>query len=250
MAHKLYKQKLLFRGLLVGVILITYLLFPENFYQIAFYNIAFGITPVHIIWFILIVEMLIVFIPGLNNYVSCGKHLSKHYIPNPEPYDREELRRHTIKMNKASIGTVAVWLLFLIIIAFLYKTNTITEIDIILVVFILYFCDQVCINIWCPFQSFIMKCKCCNTCRIFNWGHFMIFSPLVYVRDPYAPTLLLLSFFIFIQWEYLHYKYPQRFSEISNLALRCNHCKDPVCSYKRQLSKDFGNYNRQTSRFS
>ncbi len=40
-----------------------------------------------------------------------------------------------------------------------------------------FLCDYVCILIYCPFQSHIMHNKCCVNCRIYGWGHFMIFTP-------------------------------------------------------------------------
>ena len=43
-----------------------------------------------------------------------------------------------------------------------------------------YVCDLICVLIWCPFRL-IMKNRCCTTCRIFNWDHLMMFSPLIFV---------------------------------------------------------------------
>ncbi|MBQ8537093.1 MAG: hypothetical protein IJ461_06810, partial [Clostridia bacterium] len=66
-----------------------------------------------------------------------------------------------------------------------------------------------------------MKNRCCTTCRIFNWDHLMMFSPLVFIHSFYAQSLFLLALAVFFVWEGCILLYPERFWEQTNEALRC-----------------------------
>ena len=100
-----------------------------------------------------------------------------------------------------------------------------------------YVCDLICVLIWCPFRL-IMKNRCCTTCRIFNWDHFMMFSPLIFVGGFYCWSLFGLSLLALIVWEVCVLMYPERFWEVSNLALRCSECSDKLCTqYCQKLRK-------------
>lgn len=179
--------------------------------------------------------MVIVPIPALNGYVSCGKLFKRHYIPNPSPPIREKLKKYNSRMNRAAGIVLIIWVAFIGVLGVLVHTGLIGPVEIIMITLALYLGDQICVNIWCPFQTLIMGNKCCNTCRIYNWWHLMVFSPLIYFINQFTVVLLAISLFIMLQWEYMHHKYPERFSEITNLSLRCSHCKDKICFIKRRL---------------
>ena len=74
-----------------------------------------------------------------------------------------------------------------------------------------------------------MHNKCCTTCRIFNWDHAMMFSPLIVIPSAWTYSLVLTSFVILIVWEYTCIMHPERFLEKTNCALRCHNCKDKLC---------------------
>ena len=100
-----------------------------------------------------------------------------------------------------------------------------------------YVCDLLCVLIWCPFRL-IMKNKCCTTCRIFNWDHLMMFSPSIFIGGFYALSLVCMAVLCFIVWEVAVLVFPERFSEITNEALRCNNCTDKLCTqYCQKLRK-------------
>ena len=61
-------------------------------------------------------------------------------------------------------------------------------------------CDLICVLIWCPFRL-IMKNRCCTTCRIFNWDHLMMFSPLIFMGGFFASSLVILSAVAWLVWE-------------------------------------------------
>ena len=82
-----------------------------------------------------------------------------------------------------------------------------------------------CINIWCPFHRLFFKSKCCNECRIYNWDHVMYCTPLLLIRSFWTYSLFALSLFVFLQWEYMIRKHPERFTPFTNKKLQCGSCK-------------------------
>ena len=98
-------------------------------------------------------------------------------------------------------------------------------------------CDLICVLVWCPFRL-IMKNKCCTTCRIFNWDHLMMFTPMLYVKGFYSLSLLAVSILVWCCWELCVLIYPERFWEKSNAALQCSECTDKLCTqYCQKLRK-------------
>ena len=234
MASKINRIKLVFRGLLFFSCLILYLFNYEQLIQIMAWDMGLGITPLHILWVILIFELIIVPIPTFNYYISSGKQFNMYYIPASSSTDYKGLAHHTQIMNRRAAITMVLWLLLTSIIGFLYIQKIIGVIEMFLVMLFFYLGDQICINIWCPFQFFIMKEKCCNSCRIYNWGHFMMFSHFAFIPSFFTLSLFGLGLLILIQWEYLHHKHPYRFFEGTNLALKCSHCQNPGCRVKKR----------------
>ena len=96
-------------------------------------------------------------------------------------------------------------------------------------------CDIVCILFFCPFQTWFMKNKCCSSCRIYNWDYAMMFTPLFFIRKSYTWSLLALSVALLARWEITFYKFPERFSEVTNGYLGCANCSEKLCSHKNQL---------------
>ena len=78
----------------------------------------------------------------------------------------------------------------------------------------------------------IVRNKCCNECRIYNWGHIMYLTPLIFIKSFWTYSLVVVGIFLFIQWEYMNLKHPERFSPISNKTLRCGNCNHD-CRYNK-----------------
>ena len=95
---------------------------------------------------------------------------------------------------------------------------------------------SICILFFCPFQTWFMKNKCCGSCRIYNWDYAMMFTPLFFVRENYAWSLLVLSIALLVRWEVTFYLHPERFSENTNEYLMCRNCTERLCAHKTQLS--------------
>ncbi len=224
-SKKHLRVKFIFRTV---VLLMTFGLAVYDFEllkTIIFYDISFFKT-FHLIWLFLMVEMLRVFVPAFNKSISCGKGFAKHYRETSRAYDKKALQSYTKKYNRRAGWAGLLWLTLLLVIGGFYHAGAVNAIGIHMIVVLFYFGDEVCINIWCPFGAWIVRNKCCNTCRIYNWNYFMIFSPYVYVFSFWTYSLLGMALLIFLQWEYLHFKYPERFWEFSNVNLQCGSCWD------------------------
>ncbi|NLT47963.1 MAG: hypothetical protein GXX92_06055, partial [Clostridiales bacterium] len=96
--------------------------------------------------------------------------------------------------------------------------------------------DLICVVIWCPFQSIIMKNRCCINCRIFNWGHFMMYTPLLFIKNFFTWSLFFTSIVVLIRWEITYAYHPYRFWEGSNINLRCENCQEKICKIKKPLT--------------
>lgn len=58
----------------------------------------------------------------------------------------------------------------------------------------------------------------------------MMFSPLIFMGGFYGLSLLGLSILTWLVWELCIMLYPERFWEVTNVALRCSECTDKLCS--------------------
>lgn len=83
-----------------------------------------------------------------------------------------------------------------------------------------------------------MKNRCCTTCRIFNWDHLMMFTPMLFVDSFYSWSLLAVSLAVWLLWEACVLLFPERFCELTNAALQCSQCTDKLCTqYCQKLRK-------------
>ena len=101
--------------------------------------------------------------------------------------------------------------------------------EIFLICMFFYVCDLICVLFWCPFRVFLMKNRCCTTCRIFNWDHIMMFVPFVFSGGFYGLSLFAMSALVFAVWEAAFHLHPERFWERTNASLRCSQCSDVLC---------------------
>ena len=102
-----------------------------------------------------------------------------------------------------------------------------------------FLCDYICILVFCPFQTCIMKNKCCVNCRIYDWGHFMMFTPMLFIPNFYSWSLFFTACVVLIRWEVVYAAHPERFWSGSNQILQCANCKDKTCQVKRRVRKLF-----------
>lgn len=127
------------------------------------------------------------------------------------------------------------WLFFNAIFGILYLLKIIDNTDLLMLTIFYYLCDYICILFYCPFQHLIMKNRCCVNCRIYDWGHFMMFTPMLFIRDFFSWSLFFTSCVVLIHWEIIYAKHPERFWYGSNQRLQCASCSDKTCQIKRRL---------------
>ena len=73
----------------------------------------------------------------------------------------------------------------------------------------------------------------------------MICTPLVFIVidpveggyfvNPFALVLVLTSLALLIKWEITYHAHPERFSDTTNLSIRCVNCQEKLCAHKKQL---------------
>ncbi len=192
----------------------------------------FNILWIYIVWAILMLSMILHLLP-INRTLTMGskKEFAREYVP-VEGFDSLQMYRYVQKNNLSAIRVLIAWLSLNAVFGALYVFDIIEAKELILLSLFYYVCDLLCVVIWCPFQSFFIKNKCCVNCRIFNWGHFMMFTPLVFIRNFFTWSLFFTGLIVMLRWEITLLKHPERFWEGSNQVLQCANCQDRMCRIK------------------
>ena len=204
------------------------LMCPQEFDILQDFTGRFSIL--HILWFVWMVDMVLQLV-YVKNHVPLGsqKLFRQRYIPVREDFDAHALREYIRKRTKSAYQVFIIYALGIAVLGLLKKAGILNDHWLLVICAFFYVCDLICVLIWCPFRIF-MKTRCCTECRIFNWDHLMMFSPLLFVDGFYAKSLVVMAAAVFILWEYCIMAYPERFWEGSNEALKCSSCMDKLCS--------------------
>lgn len=181
------------------------------------------------IWIFFIGSMILRLIPNKKYSAGNQKIFKSNFIQAKETKIKRDY--------KSAIGTLIVWMLLNGIIGFLYFKGIITPKILFYISLAYSVCDIICILWFCPFQKWIMKNRCCNTCRIYNWDFAMMFTPLIFVPNLYNYTLVGLSLIIVLIWEITYYKHPERFHSETNNFINCKNCKERMCKNKLRFVK-------------
>lgn len=184
----------------------------------------------HVLWFIWMVDMLVQLV-YVRNHVPLGsqKLFRQRYLPVRGGFDAHGLRDYIRRRTKSAYQVFIIYAIGIAALGLLKKVGILNDAAFLIICAFFYVCDLICVLIWCPFRIF-MKTRCCTECRIFNWDHLMMFSPLLFVGGFYAKSLVVMAAVVFILWEYRIMAYPERFWEGSNEALKCSSCTDKLCS--------------------
>ncbi len=196
----------------------------------------YGISPLHVLWGIFILMMLQHIFPHKNLSMAYKKGSIKEYTPVKE-YSRLNLLEFVQQMNVKAWMVMLLWLSFNAIFAALYLFGVITAGDMLMLTVFFYLCDYICILFFCPFQTFIMKNKCCINCRIYDWGYFMMFTPMLFIKNFFSWSLFFISLIVLIKWEIVYAMHPERFWYGSNKNLQCSNCNEKLCKIKNHLKK-------------
>lgn len=187
-----------------------------------------------LIWMVYVVEMVLRFFPSGIESMGCQKQFEKNYKPITQSVNSGKVK---IQAGIRTAAVVVAWVLLNGLFGVLYLVG-IFDAGILLLISLSYsVCDMICILFFCPFQTWFMKNRCCTTCRIYNWDFAMMFTPLIFVKSIYAWSLVALSLALLLKWEILLKKYPERFSDKTNMSLRCAMCEEKLCQHKTQLRR-------------
>ncbi len=228
-----YLTRFVFRLAVLAVVLALYLLKSGSFNVLNGLNFFRQFTLLHVVWIIWIISMIMQVIPT-KGLVSIGsqKHFAIHYLKVSTPPCSEHLIRHTKQNNIDAIKVSVLWLSLTAVIGILKRNSIIDNRLLLIIITVFYVCDLVCVLFWCPFKEWIMKNRCCNTCRIFNWDYSMMFLPGIFCKGFFTLSLFAMSLVTLAIWEIYNIRHPERFWEGTNDAIKCKNCTEYLCGKK------------------
>ena len=203
---------------------------PGSFDVLQGMNFFRSFSVLHLLWAIWVADMFFQIIP-IRNKLPLGsmKLFSNRFRPIRDKINYQALRDYVITTTKAAYKVFIIWTALILAIGFIHYYGIINDMWLFMISVTFYVCDLICVLIWCPFRL-IMKNRCCTTCRIFNWDHLMMFTPLIYMRSFYAWSLVVTAFLAWLIWELCIMMYPERFWHQTNVALKCSECTDKLCT--------------------
>ena len=136
---------------------------------------TFHITPLTVVWFLLMISMISRFFPSKLESLGCQKEFPGRFRPSGKEVSAQEIRY----ANRGALLVLLSWLVLNSVFYFLYWKSVIGPIFMVCLAGFYGVCDIICILFFCPFQSWMMHNRCCTTCRIFNWDYIMICTPLM-----------------------------------------------------------------------
>ena len=240
MTRRQYFIRLVLRIVVLIACGLTLTFFPSAFGVIEGMRFFSELSPLHALWCVWMLDMILQLVPvGREFYISIGsqKLFATHFRPIREKITRHALSEYVLSTTRAAYRVMLLWIGLIAVIAGLYFSGVICRTGLFMISVAFYVCDLICVLIWCPFRL-IMNNKCCTTCRIFNWDHLMMFSPLVFAGGFMCLSLFVMSVVNWTVWELGVYFHPERFCERTNAALRCSECTDKLCTqYCQKLRK-------------
>ena len=236
--RKKYILRLILRCVIFAVCTVLYLTGSRAFQILDGMNFFREFSVFHLLWAVWVADMIQQIIPVKNKLpLGSMKLFASRFRPIREKINYEALREYIVTTTKAAYKVFLLWCALLAVIGILYYMGVLNKPLLFLISVAFYVCDLICVLIWCPFRL-MMKTRCCTTCRIFNWDHLMMFSPLVFMGGFFGMSLFLISLLAWLVWELCIMMYPERFWDKSNLALKCSECTDKLCTqYCQKLRK-------------
>lgn len=236
--RKNYILRFVGRALVLLAAIAVYILHPESFSILEGMNFFRKFSILHLLWALWVLDMVLQMIPS-RRYIALGsqKQFGKHFQPAPRTPDPEALRGFIKTSNRSAGIILIIWALLVAILGGLYLLGILDRGIMVLISTAFYVCDLICVLFWCPFRVFFMKNRCCTTCRIFNWDHLMMFVHLLFIPSFFTLSLGFASVVIFLIWEVIFHRHPERFWDRSNRALRCISCTDQLCGRRLSVSK-------------
>lgn len=230
-----YIVKFIFRlSVFIGVF-IFYITNKQTMYELMNQSIWMGITPLHVLWLAFMGIMLLHIFPTEKLTMALRKSERENYIEYKD-YQELDLLKFVQEQNIRAWKVMLIWLSFNAVFGLLYLLKIIDNADLLMLTVFYFLSDYICILFFCPFQTFLMKNKCCINCRIYDWGHFMMFTPMLFIKNFFSWSLFFTSIVVLIRWEVVYAKHPERFWSGSNTTLQCANCKDKTCQIKKKVA--------------
>ncbi len=236
--RKRYIFRLVGRCIVLVLCFVLYGLRREEFDVLEGWGFFQEFSLLHLLWLVWAADTLLQIVPVKNKLpLGSMKLFASRFRPGDNGINHESLRAYIINTTKAAYKVFLIWCVGLAVIGGLYYGGILNRAGLFLISALFYVCDLICVLIWCPFRL-LMRTRCCTTCRIFNWDHLMMFSPMIFMGGFYAVSLIVLAFLAWLIWEVCIMMYPERFWEKTNTALKCAQCTDKLCTqYCQKLRK-------------
>ena len=186
-------------------------------------------SPLHLLWLLWMGDMVLQLIPVREVMALGSQKQFGHWYRPAAGWDAAALEDYVQKSDRGARKVLVSWVAMTIALGVLRSTEVFGPEELFLSAVFFYVCDLICVVVWCPFRTFLMKNRCCTTCRIFNWDHLMMFVPFLFIPGFYGWTLVGLAAAVVVVWEVQWHRHPERFWEGSNQALRCANCTDRLC---------------------
>lgn len=224
-----YRLRLAFR-VLTAVVTVWVLLADRSAFRVLTgWGFWQRLSPLHLLWLIWMGDMVLQLIPTRQVMALGSQKQFGRWCRPAAGWDAGALADYVRKSDRGANKVLVSWVAVTIILGVLRSTEVFGPEELLLTSVFFYVCDLICVVVWCPFRTFLMKNRCCTTCRIFNWDHMMMFVPFLFVPGFYGWTLAGLAAVVAVVWEVQWRRHPERFWEGSNLALRCANCTDRLC---------------------
>lgn len=214
---------------------------PEQF--LADLQWPFHFSPLTVVWLLLMASMVMRLFPSHVESLGCQKVFARRCRPAGKAPS-------SAAIQQANHGAALVALAWICGNALIFLCHAAGWLGLRFLVCLAGFygvCDIICILFFCPFQTLWMHNRCCTTCRIFDWDYLMLCTPLLAVGGPLAISACVLAAGLFLRWEVVYHRHPERFFEESNQALRCSACQEQLCRYKRRLAAAVGGKRPQST---
>lgn len=220
--------KLVLRSLIFITTLVLYIVhrvFGEGDFLMSFKTNGWWLG---FVWVFYMIEMITRLFPSKLESPGCQKQFKSNFVPTGETKPK-------LMSWKRTLVVLSSWVALNGAIGALYFFNVI-DTGILFVISTAYgVCDMICILFFCPFQTWMMKNRCCSDCRIYNWDFIMMFTPCIFMPSLYTWTLFGLSAIILARWEITYKLHPERFSTKTNGCISCHNCTEKLCHHKKQL---------------
>lgn len=231
----IYFLRFIARGLILLSAVYLYLFHRSMFISVLTNEFFHRFTPLHVIWFTLMLGMIAHLLPNTKITMSGLKCQPVTYREPEDGYDKLSLLEYVQAMNIRAWRVLLIWLCFNAVFGILCLSGIISNVELVMLSLCYYVCDLICMLFFCPFQKYMMGNRCCVNCRIFDWGHMMMYTPMIFIPGFFSWSLLFTALFVMIRWELVYARHPERFWRGSNDSIRCENCSDKMCRIKKPL---------------